>query len=332
MAVISCPDCNGTVSDIAPTCPHCGRPFNHPAPVPPETPPLDVPPLLDVPQSSIAPPVISAPKPTLNGFKVFFLRLFSVTGYFVIISMVLGGLAYGAEGAAGGFAAGGFKGLIWGTIAGFVSLSRFYSNRTSYKLKTHVYVSAVFGGISIIVLIVIMMLEGSKDLVQEPWFAEPQQIRATHSVGEITAPVGWIRTDLNDAADIEIRHGTEELYLLVLTEPKSDFPLSYSLEDYSQHTRDLFIRSLISKMESPAEKITINGMDALQVEIRGTSSLTENVYTGGKLTMGVEIEQLMLHVSVSGKNHFHQILAWTLLDLEEENRAILESTIRTFKE
>jgi len=27
MGLTSCPDCEGKVSDIAPTCPHCGRPF-----------------------------------------------------------------------------------------------------------------------------------------------------------------------------------------------------------------------------------------------------------------------------------------------------------------
>ena len=27
MGLIDCPDCKGTVSDIAPACPHCGRPF-----------------------------------------------------------------------------------------------------------------------------------------------------------------------------------------------------------------------------------------------------------------------------------------------------------------
>ena len=32
MGLIECPDCKGKVSEIAPSCPHCGRPFNHPAP------------------------------------------------------------------------------------------------------------------------------------------------------------------------------------------------------------------------------------------------------------------------------------------------------------
>lgn len=26
MALIQCPDCRGSVSDVAPACPHCGRP------------------------------------------------------------------------------------------------------------------------------------------------------------------------------------------------------------------------------------------------------------------------------------------------------------------
>ena len=38
MGLISCPDCNGIVSEIAPACPHCGRPIA-PASTPP--PPLD---------------------------------------------------------------------------------------------------------------------------------------------------------------------------------------------------------------------------------------------------------------------------------------------------
>jgi hypothetical protein len=35
MPVLACPDCNGKVSDSAPSCPHCGRPM-HAASAPPE--------------------------------------------------------------------------------------------------------------------------------------------------------------------------------------------------------------------------------------------------------------------------------------------------------
>tara|TARA_B100001123_G_scaffold27531_1_gene29453 strand:- start:254 stop:544 length:291 start_codon:yes stop_codon:yes gene_type:complete len=47
MGLTSCPDCEGKVSDIAPTCPHCGRPF----------------------EQNVKPPEGGAPRPLLDGFK-----------------------------------------------------------------------------------------------------------------------------------------------------------------------------------------------------------------------------------------------------------------------
>jgi hypothetical protein len=44
MAVFSCPDCGGQVSELAPACPHCGRPFLQTTlPPPASTPPPPVP-------------------------------------------------------------------------------------------------------------------------------------------------------------------------------------------------------------------------------------------------------------------------------------------------
>ena len=47
MGLTSCPDCEGKVSVIAPTCPHCGRPF----------------------EQNVKPPEGGAPRPLLDGFK-----------------------------------------------------------------------------------------------------------------------------------------------------------------------------------------------------------------------------------------------------------------------
>ena len=206
--------------------------------------------------------------------------------------------------------------------------AEFKSNPISYKLRTHVYISAVIGGICAIVMIAFMIPVALNGIM-----TEPQQIRGSDSVGEITAPIGWNRTTtLHEDANIQISNENAELYLLVLSEPKSDFPSSYSLEDYSKLTRDVFILSLTSKKVSPPQRININGMDSLQVEIRGKSPLAESVYTGGKLIMGTDIEIVWLHVSISGKNHFHQILAWSLANSDLKNQPILESIIMTFKE
>lgn len=44
MSLLSCPDCEGKVSDLAPACPHCGRPTEtFPAPPPPAPDPEPVP-------------------------------------------------------------------------------------------------------------------------------------------------------------------------------------------------------------------------------------------------------------------------------------------------
>src|SRR5579862_1172054 len=43
MGVIPCPDCGGTVSELAPACPHCGRPFPQNVSVAPVTPPAPAP-------------------------------------------------------------------------------------------------------------------------------------------------------------------------------------------------------------------------------------------------------------------------------------------------
>jgi hypothetical protein len=37
MALIECPDCHGQVSDLAPACPHCGRPLAPTPATPPRT-------------------------------------------------------------------------------------------------------------------------------------------------------------------------------------------------------------------------------------------------------------------------------------------------------
>src|SRR5438093_971465 len=40
MGVIPCPDCGGKVSELAPACPHCGRPFAAATQVPPPISPV----------------------------------------------------------------------------------------------------------------------------------------------------------------------------------------------------------------------------------------------------------------------------------------------------
>ena len=145
----------------------------------------------------------------------------------------------------------------------------------------------------------------------------PKQVNSSAAVGEITAPGHWHETTiLNDEANIQVCNERKEQYLIVLTEPKTDFQLSMSLEEFSNLTRQGLVDAYRGKATHP-QQIKINGRNAIQSEIRGTVD-------------GVGV--FYLHVCIEGKKHFHQILAWTTSALENKNRSVLESAIKTFKE
>ncbi len=52
---------------------------------------------------------------------------------------------------------------------------------------------------------------------------------------EVTAPWSWSRDyTINEDADISIKNEFTERYLIVLSEPKSDFDSSMTLQEYKQ--------------------------------------------------------------------------------------------------
>lgn len=146
---------------------------------------------------------------------------------------------------------------------------------------------------------------------------EPQSITSSDSVSSITIPGNWdTNLPLNAEACIEVGNMFAEQYVAVITESKSDFPAGTTLKDYSEETRGFTISASNGSPTSP-KSVNINGMPGLRVEIKGIIDGLPIIY---------------FHVSVEGTNHFHQVIAWTLTDLEDENRDVLNSVIRSFKE
>ena len=76
----------------------------------------------------------------------------------------------------------------------------------------------------------------------EKWLeGDPQTIVATDGFSQITVPGNWgIQTILHDDASLQVGHQVKELYLIVLTEAKSDLPES-TIKDHAQTTSSLFI-------------------------------------------------------------------------------------------
>jgi hypothetical protein len=94
----------------------------------------------------------------LSGFKVFCLRFFSLTGYFVLIGALLGYGNSRLDGLVVGLAGGGCKGMFWGFVFGLVSYFKFKKYPNEYRFKKHVYVSAIFGAISVSVILLAVLL------------------------------------------------------------------------------------------------------------------------------------------------------------------------------
>lgn len=142
---------------------------------------------------------------------------------------------------------------------------------------------------------------------------------STDGKSQVVMPKGWSKqTDLHDDAELQAANRRRELYLIVLTEAKQDFPAGTTFKDHAKLTLDS-LQSNLSGAElvrGPTE-ITINGRSALQSEIQGTIDGLNVVY---------------IHTTVDGKENFYQLLSWTLRDKLSSNRSEMESIINSFAE
>ena len=142
-------------------------------------------------------------------------------------------------------------------------------------------------------------------------------IKSQDGQTQVLAPKSWsIQKDLNDVADLQIADVSKENYLIVISEPKSDFD-NISVEKYSEMTRGFILDSIQGGKLSEPKNLTINGSPALQYQITGSVDGINIVY---------------LHTSVEGSDGFHQVLAWTLPSRLDKNGPVLESVINSFQE
>ena len=143
-----------------------------------------------------------------------------------------------------------------------------------------------------------------------------KMVRSTTNQVQVAVPRSWIRQPkLYNDAILKIGDKSKELYLIVLSENKSDFP-NLNLEKYAQKTKD----SLISNLESPytavRRNLIIHDNSAIQYEIRGVK---------------VGIEVMYLHTSVEHSQNYYQIHAWTQSSKFSDNKALLQQITQSFQ-
>ncbi len=146
----------------------------------------------------------------------------------------------------------------------------------------------------------------------------PKVINSSDGMSQISIPDNWIvEKELKADAELQASNRADEMYVIVLSESKSDFAANVTLDNHAELTRGIVLGNLKSPQSTTPVKMTINGRQAVQNEIRGTMDNVNLVY---------------LHTTVETPKYFHQIVAWTLPSRFDKNRATLQEVIQSFKE
>ncbi|MDN4080050.1 RDD family protein [Paenibacillus polymyxa] len=113
----------------------------------------------------------------------------------------------------------------------------------------------------------------------------------------ITAPWNWSRDNgINEEADISIKNEFTDRYLIVLSEPKSDFDSSMTLQEYKGIIEDHLVSGITDPELGLASDRVVNGYPAIEFTLKGE----------------VDGIPIMYNVTtIETPSHYHQVLAWT---------------------
>ena len=133
---------------------------------------------------------------------------------------------------------------------------------------------------------------------------------------KVTTSGFWVkRSDLNKRASLQAANKDKEMYVLVITEAKTN-PDNLTLEKEHQLTRDRMLKTMKNTSATEPASLTVDGHPALQDEISGTENGTNVVF---------------LHTTVDDGDHFQQILAWTLKSRWPKQNQLLREVTGSFR-
>ena len=162
--------------------------------------------------------------------------------------------------------------------------------------------------------LLVCVVAGCKQLQS---LASPTTLKSPDGKFQLTVPAGWRENPaLNDKANIKAANPIEEVYVIVITEPKSDFTTEMTLDEFTGITRESIISNLVLPQATDPRTVTVNGNDGRAYEVEGA---IKNV----KLAYRV--------ATVETPEHYHQIITWTLLSRKDKNEAVLQKVIDSFR-
>jgi Domain of unknown function (DUF4190) len=132
----------------------------------------------------------------------------------------------------------------------------------------------------------------------------------------ITASGFWVkRTDLNEKSTLQAAYKDKEMYVIVLSDPKSSSD-GMTLQQRHQSATDDKLHQMSNSAVSASVPVTVDGHPALQNELSGTGN-------GANLTF--------LHTTVDEPDSFIQIIAWTLKSRWPANQSELRDITQSFR-
>jgi Tfp pilus assembly protein PilE/TM2 domain-containing membrane protein YozV len=156
-------------------------------------------------------------------------------------------------------------------------------------------------------------LSGKQPAVGNKW------ITSEDGLTKIRVPGNWEKLpELAEQGVIEYGNLQREQYLIVISEPKQSYTSNTDLSAYNMLMLEHKSRAGIDKLRKKyLGEIDLNGLKALKFELSGEVN-------------GVRIDYLQ--VAVEGKNHFHQVLFWSLPTRWGDPSDIFENALTTFSE
>lgn len=124
---------------------------------------------------------------------------------------------------------------------------------------------------------------------------------------------------LNPEASLQYQNALREFYVIVLDEPKTQFPnqKAINLEEYKNIVLENMKMNLSEPTISPIEDTIINGLKA---KLFSVSDNTEN------------IEIYYQFAYIESKSNFYQVMTWTLENKKDKFSNDMDKIIASFKE
>jgi hypothetical protein len=163
--------------------------------------------------------------------------------------------------------------------------------------------------------LLVSMIQSDRERLQR-LSTERREIASDDGKIKVNVPGTWTKLpELNKQASLQVGNKSKEVYLIVITDTKTDLD-NFTLEKDHQQVRDRMLQKMKNASGTQPVSLTIDGHPALQDELTGTEKGTNVVF---------------LHTTVDDGDHFQQILAWTLKSRWQKQNELLREVTASFR-